>query len=633
MTQDTPLTEQAQTEDEKLLQKACQLDPTLYQSVLTAEQFESLFEFYADVFNALAEDLSLQAVLDKLCLAAEKLLPNAIATIMFLDEHGKLQVKAAPSVPESGIRALNNLEPGPHSGSCGNVIYRQEPVFVENTLKDERWQDIRELAINFDLRACWSMPIQVGDKIIGTFALTSFEQRMPNAFQHKLLEMGAQIVSIAYRRSKLEEDVAFLAYHDPLTGLKNRKQLEKDIEAYIQASNGEPYSLILLGLNRFKAINDTYGHNMGDRVLQAIGQCIERFVNNEFPLYRVGSDEFALIFKRKNCDVPMVEAYVENLARCIRRVIEVDHHHFYLSASFGIACALGKQHFYQLMKEADMAMYAAKANPNKCYAFYDPSMAQKVVDEAELDRDLHRALEERQFVLYYQPLMDATGNKVRSLEALIRWQHPEKGLIPPFKFIPLAEETGMISQITQWVVDQVISDLKNWHRRGLDQFMISINISGQEFNKQQISLLIDKIQQADLAPFFEFELTEGYFMGYEDASIELLEMIRSSGISIAIDDFGTGYSSLSYLKRFPVDKLKVDQSLVRDIVVDENDQAIVEAVVAMSHALKLKVVAEGVETLAHQKLLENKGIDYLQGYLYAKPKPAVLVEKFIRQHV
>jgi len=456
---------------------------------------------------------------------------------------------------------------------------------------------------------------------------------MPNTFQHKLLEMGAQIASIALRRQRLESRVHFLAYHDLLTELKNRVQLEKDVEQRIQEREGEPYSLILIGLDRFKAINDAHGHDIGDRVLQSVARCLENFVQGEFPLYRVGSDEFAILFQRKHCDISMVADYVENLVSCIRQVIQVDEHQFYLSASVGIACALEKKRFYDLMKEADMAMYAAKANPNKCYAFYDETMAQKVSLEAELDRDLHTALEERQFVLYYQPLMDASGEKVCSLEALIRWHHPTKGLISPFQFIPIAEDTGIISQITHWVVEQAISDLKSWHSKGLDQFMISVNLSGQEFNQQQVSSLIEKIQQAGLAPFFEFELTEGYFMGYEESSIELLEMIRTNGISIAIDDFGTGYSSLSYLKRFPVDKVKIDQSLVRDIVEDENDQAIVDAVIAMSHALHLKVVAEGVETEAHQELLEDKGIDYLQGYLYAKPKPAVSVEKFIRQHI
>lgn len=612
---------------------ACALDETFYGQKLSVEQFESLFELESEILEMLALNQPLQEILDKICLLAEELVPNALATIMLLDDKGLLQVQAAPNVPAEGVRALNNLEPGPHNGSCGNAIYQEKPVFVENALTDDRWKHLRQMAVDFNLRACWSMPIRSADnQVIGSFALTSFEHRLPNLFQHKVLEMGAHIASIALKRERLESRLKYLAYHDPLTGLFNRVKLEEDVEERIADNTGEPYSLILFGLDRFKAINDAHGHDMGDHVLTAVARCLEGYVKNEFPLYRVGSDEFAILFQRKDCTLPMVENYVKALVDCLEDVIEVDEHQFYLSASVGIACALQKESFYDLMKEADMAMYQAKGNKYCRYAFYDDSIAQKVSLEESLMRDLHIALEQGQFVLYYQPLMEASGQKVRSLEALIRWQHPEKGLVPPFQFIPIAEESGLISKITPWVVQQAIADLQHWHEKGLKDFIISVNISGQEFNFQQIQMLIEMIEEAGLNAFFEFELTEGYFMGYEETSIKLLELIRSHGISIAIDDFGTGYSSLSYLKRFPVNKVKIDQSLVRDIVKDENDQVIVDAVIVMSHALGLKVVAEGVETEAHQAFLENKGVDFLQGYLYAKPKPAVLIDKFLKTH-
>lgn len=613
---------------------SCALGETFYGQTLTVAEFESIYQLQSEVLEELAQGRSLNEILDKLCLLAEKLVPNALASIMLLDEETrKLNVAAAPSIPEEGRSKLNNLQPGPHSGSCGNVIYQSKPVFVENTLEDDRWKDIKSLAYEFDLKACWSMPVSNKESIVGTFALTSFEHRMPNLFQHKVLETCAHIVGIALRYQKMDEELKYLAYHDPLTGLANRTKLELDVTRRIETAKGAPFSMILMGIDRFKSINDTHGHDVGDQVLKQIARRIESYVDGEFTVYRVGSDEFAILFSRPNCDYPMVESFCEALIHHIENPFQIQDSLFYLSASIGVACALNKQKFYDLMKEADTAMYAAKAGHGRQCRFFDAEMSEKVARDAMLERDLHYAIKNNEFVLYYQPLMDHTGQKVRSLEALIRWQHPQRGMIPPFEFIPLAEDIGIIDQITHWVVDQAIADIARWHEKGLSGFAVSVNVSGQEFNPMQIQSLVEKVEGSGLSPFFEFELTEGYLMKHAEESITLLEFIRSHGISIAMDDFGTGYSSLAYLKRFPVDKLKIDQSLVRDMVEDENDQVIVHAVIAMAHALKLKVVAEGVETQAHQEKLGHEGIDYLQGYLYAKPKPAVLVEKFIRQHL
>nr|WP_256370037.1 EAL domain-containing protein [Hydrogenovibrio sp. JE_KL2] len=256
-------------------------------------------------------------------------------------------------------------------------------------------------------------------------------------------------------------------------------------------------------------------------------------------------------------------------------------------------------------------------------------MADKVQEQVQLERDLHRAIRDDEFEVFYQPVMGGDGQSIHSMEALIRWHHPQKGLIAPNVFIPLAEEAGLIPQISCLVVEHALKFMSNLKAKNLPLHRVSINLSGREFNHKHINELMSLIEDQGLTGYFEFELLESYLMENAEEVISLLDSVRKRGISIAIDDFGTGYSSLSYLKKFPVDKIKIDQSLVKDIVFDHNDLEISKAVVAMARSLGLSVVAEGVETEAHSLLLSELGVDYLQGYFFSKPVPASEMEVFL----
>ncbi|MDX1796873.1 MAG: GGDEF domain-containing phosphodiesterase, partial [Hydrogenovibrio sp.] len=299
--------------------------------------------------------------------------------------------------------------------------------------------------------------------------------------------------------------------------------------------------------------------------------------------------------------------------------------------SKGFAYSLSSEDsFMELIKRADTAMYAAKESNDQNYAVFTPEMAEKVQGQLQLERDLHKAINNDEFEVYFQPIMESDGKKVHSLEALIRWHHPVNGLIPPNIFIPIAEESGIIHKISTIVVDQVLDFLQMLETDEVPLCRISVNISGREFNPTHIYGLMDKIRSKGLNDCFEFEMLESYLMGNAEDVISLLEEVRSTGISIAIDDFGTGYSSLSYLKKFPIDKIKIDQSLIKDIIFDSNDLAITKAVVAIARSLNLKVVAEGVETEEHSTLLSVVGIDFLQGYHFAKPMPRLEAEQYIK---
>jgi len=608
--------------------KECPLDSD---SKVSFDELEKLYQLQRDVLEGVALGDDYFQVLNKLCRLSEEMVPNSLASIMMLDDSGLLQVLTAPSIPENGVKALNNLAPGPNAGSCGNTVYRQSPTFVSNVLTDEKWKNLRQLAVDFGLGACWSMPVRVDEeKIVGTFALTSFEPRTPNIFQRRLLDTCAFIIGIVVRRLRSEEALDYRIKHDALTGLPNREQLENDVNALMH--NNTDFYLLICGLNRFKSINDSHGHDVGDRVLIELSKRMSGlFEESDKVLYRVGGDEFIFVIPRLNSLPDLVEIE-EGLKSVFIDSIKVNQLSFYLSASTGVSKfnPEAPTTFYTLMKQADMAMYAAKEKGGQQVVKFKPEMSVNVEDSLALEGELYEAIKDNCFEVYYQPIINSRTHKVENLEALIRWNHPVKGVISPLKFISIAEEMGVIQEITKIVLRTVLKDLNTFDEVGLSGIQVSINISGKSFNPTPIDELITKIVKAGRESQIEFELTENYIMSHAEDALLLLANIRRAGISLAIDDFGTGYSSLSYLKQFAVDKLKIDQSLVRDIPEDESDKAIARAVVAVAHSLGLKVVAEGVETEEHKSILEDENVDLLQGYLFSKPQPKSLVIETIK---
>ncbi|MEA1990142.1 MAG: EAL domain-containing protein [Pseudomonadota bacterium] len=598
---------------------------------VTFEELEQLYTLQRDILEGVALGSDYITVLNQLCTMAEKMVPDSLASIMMLDDANKLQVLTAPSIPEMGLNALNNLEPGPHAGSCGNTVYRQSPTFVSNVLTDEKWKNLHQLAKDFGLGACWSMPVRVqAGEIVGTFALTSFQPSSPNIFQRRLLDTCAYIVGIVVRRLKSEEALAYRVNHDALTGLPNREQLENDVNALIL--NNSKFDLVICGLNRFKSINDSHGHDVGDKVLVEVAIRLNSLLSQcNCQLYRVGGDEFIFV-AQKNCSEFRIEELEGKVKSVFMEPVQIENLSFYLSVSSGVSSFNPEEPttFYTLMKQADMAMYVSKSLGGQELVAFKPEMSVNVEDTLALEGELHEAIKDNCFEVYYQPIVNGKTNRIENLEALIRWNHPVKGVISPLKFIYIAEEMGVIQDITKLVLQTVLSDLEFFDKVAIPNMQVSINISGKGFNQAPIDELLNEIVNANRAAQIEFELTENYIMSHAEDALLLLANIRQSGISLAIDDFGTGYSSLSYLKKFSVDKLKIDQSLIRDLPDDEGDKAIAKAVIALAHSLGLKVVAEGVETERHQAVLDGENIDYLQGYYFAKPQPRTLVIETIK---
>ncbi len=450
-------------------------------------------------------------------------------------------------------------------------------------------------------------------------------------------------------RKKTEEQIRFLAYFDVLTGLPNR-QLFKEYatQALAQAQQKqEKVGLIYLDLDQFKRINDTLGHTAGDELLVTIANFLKDSLRasditaklniNEFstqPLSRLGGDEFTILLPGL-IDNHQAASVAKRIMKRLNQPIRIEDQEFYVTSSMGIAIYPEDGNSLEaLLKNADTAMYHAKEDGRNAYSFYAKKMSFRTIERLGLEAKLKKALEKDQLILHYQPQVDSITRELIGLEALVRWADPQKGLIPPGQFIPIAEETGLILPIGNRVLEIACAQAKAWQKNGYHPIPISVNISSHQFQQQN---LLETVQQAlhtsGLKPeYLELELTESAVMHNVEKTIATLQNLKKIGLKLSIDDFGTGYSSMSYLKRFPLDTLKIDRSFVKDITTDPNDAAIIKAIVALSKSLGLKTIAEGVETEEQANFITQEGCDQIQGYLISKPLPTDQITAFFKRN-
>lgn len=432
--------------------------------------------------------------------------------------------------------------------------------------------------------------------------------------------------------SRAEKRVHELAYHDALTGLPNRTLFMERLGELLThpRREGHMLAILFLDLDRFKLINDTLGHDVGDLLLKAVAERIQRCVRSRDIVARLGGDEFTIILDGVK-STKVIASVAEKICSALADPFVFMEQEMYVTTSIGISIyPVDGKDIGTLMKYADTAMYRAKEYRGN-YQFYEHGMEAAVTKRLELERELRRALERDEFVLYYQPQADLMTGKIESIEALLRWQHPERGLIPPSEFIPLAEETGLIIDIGDWVLRTACMQVQSWRQRGFDPLRVAINLSGRQLEKQDlVKKVADALTESGLPPGqLELEITESVIMKRAEEVISLLRQLKELGIKLAIDDFGIGYSSLNYLKRFPVDMLKIDRSFLQDIDTDPYDVAIITGIIALAQSLRLKVIAEGVETRDQHAFLKEQKCDLMQGYYLSKPLPAMLFEERI----
>lgn len=442
-------------------------------------------------------------------------------------------------------------------------------------------------------------------------------------------------VNVAADITKIKESEAKLRHmsqHDALTDLPNRQLYKVLLDHAIKHNQeGQHTAVLMIDLDRFKHVNETMGHQAGDQLLMQVARRLRNVIADSHLLARVGGDEFAIMIE--NCQHQgEVERVAMRIVTALEDAVDLDGHNFFTTASIGIT--LYPEHGFDsetLIKNADTAVHQAKDDGRNNYAFYQPEQTQVIEQWVRLEPDLRRALALDQFRVFYQPQIDARTGKISGVEALLRWQHPVDGLMPPGMFLPIIEEIGLMNQVGNWVLEQACAQAAEWKKAGYPIFRISVNIAGQQILSQSlVSTISTLLIKYDMEPDqLELEILENIVMKHADAAQPVLNKLRDLGVRLALDDFGTGYSSLSYLKMLPVQKVKIDQSLVRDIPDDPNDEAIAKAIIALSHSLNLSVCAEGVETEEQKAFLRKENCDQLQGYLISRPIPAAELTQWL----
>jgi len=434
---------------------------------------------------------------------------------------------------------------------------------------------------------------------------------------------------------KLQRDaLEYQACHDALTGLPNRLLFLDRLDQYIHKAhrNQQKVAVLFIDMDRFKEINDSLGHVFGDKAIKEVARRMESKMRQSDTIARFGGDEFVMIFNDINDSISIVNI-VQKMMQSMDDPISIEGHSIYVTLSIGISIYPDDANTSDnLLKNADAAMYKAKNDGRNTYKFYTEDMTEKAFERMALESSLRKAVKDDDFMLYFQPQVNGESDKIIGMEVLLRWKHKSMDFIPPDKFIPVAEETGLIIPLGKWILRTCMQQVVNWYSKGLHPGRLAINISMIQLQKDDfVSMLKMMLQETMCQPrWLEIEVTESQIMKDPEQTILMLQEISRLGIDISIDDFGTGYSSLSYLKRLPIDTLKIDRSFIQDIPKEEEDVAIVKAVIALARSLNLRVIAEGVETEEQKAFLVKNGCMNIQGYLYAKPMPADAIEKILR---
>lgn len=738
----------------KLIPQA--LTPSLCDQDLSESEQQEILHLQQQILAAVAQNFDHLAVIRQVCLLEEQLLPDAVASVMLLDEQKLLQLYVAPSVPAEAAVRLNNLRPGPHAGSCGNAVYRGEAVFVSNTHHDPRWRELRPLALDFGLMACWSMPIRsAGQQILGTFALSSFIGREPGAFHRKILEIGASIIGIVLERQRQEQTLSllgkvfessnqaimltdsqagilevnrafsdmtgysaaevkgrrpsllssgrhdrtfyqnmwrslqergywqgevwnrrksgevypewlsitaireagqitnyvsfffdiseqkatqarleFLTCHDPLTELPNRLIVQEQLsQAMVSSARRQlQAALLYLDLDDFRSINASLGQAVGDQLLRAVAMRLCQLLGEQCPLGRLDSDEFAIVLAGvKDLDQPAELA--EQIIQAFLKPFVIAGHELICTLSIGIALyPEDGEDSDSLLKKADSAMSHAKQDGRNTFRFYSESMNRDAAAHLQLRTGLRRALAQNELFLEYQPQVELMSGRVIGVEALVRWQHPQLGRIAPADFIGVAEQSGLIVPLGEWVLQQACAQAAAWQRAG-QSLVVAVNLSGVQFKRGDlVDCVAAALLEHGLDPaLLELELTETILIEGTEHVLNNLQRLKALGVQLSIDDFGTGYSSLAYLSRLPVDKLKIDQSFVRSLREVPANATIVRMVVQMARSLGIRSIAEGVEDAQARDFLLANQCDEAQGYWFSRPLPAETLTQLLQR--
>ncbi len=572
---------------------------------ITPEQYEKILNIQASILQKLALNHDYNDILQHLCLLIENLLSNAVASIMILDKETNLMsVLCAPSIPASGIKALANLRPGEGSGSCGNAIFHKKPQYVLNAFKDERWTDLRDIAYDFNLCSCWSMPIiDEENQVIGTFALSSFEHRMPALFHKRVLETAAFLVNLVLKNQNREEKIQHMLYYDDLTGLHNKRYLEKMLQ-----KNDEKI-LLLFDINNFSYVNNTYGFEIGDKLLKKVAEIFQNQLECS-NISKLESDKFAVVLD-KNVDINERVSKMKEFFYSQEIIID----DITLNISFTFGAAQGTKDLYI---NAVIALKQAKQNGKSSLHLFNTQEELIAYDKRksfiESNNILHHALQYSEITPYFQGIHDNTTGKITKFESLARIEHNSQ-LISPYEFIEPAHLSGLLPEITKIMVDKSFQIMSQYN------YTFSINLTEDDLSKHYIlEYLQKKSKEYNIAPKrVILEILEGISASGKKNHIAQLSALKKEGYLLAIDDFGTEYSNFERVLELEIDFLKIDAKYIKDIDTNKKSYEITKAIVFFAKNAGIPCVAEFVHKKEVQDIMLELDIEYSQGFYFNEP--------------
>lgn len=586
-------------------------------------------QFRSRMLELVVREDDLQTILNQIVAGIEQLNPSMFCLIALLDDKKQLHIASALSLPDGFVQAFEGMKIGMGAGSIGTAAYTKQRVIVEDIMTHPYWNKNRDIAQKYGIGSSWAEPI-IGSKgtVLGAFGIYHHEAHAPDEYDMTLIEQSASLISIALERSESVTKIAHLAYYDDVTGLPNRRFLFEQLKRSMAMNleSGANSALMYLDLDQFKTVNDSRGHDVGDLLLNEVANRLKANLHAADTIARVGGDEFVVLVEHLSSELieaaKQVEVVADRILKVMNKPFTIAKQKHHCSASVGITL-FGQQKMdaEDVLQQSDIAMFQAKKAGRNTFCFFDPKMQANITALVGLETELRKAISEDQLVLYYQVQVDHLGQPFGA-EALIRWIHPQRGMVSPAEFIPLAEETGLIIPIGAWVLDMACAQIKAWQKdTSTRELTLSVNISAKQFRQTDfVEQVKYSIQKYGIDPMhLRLELTESMLLENVEETVEYMNALGQIGVQFSLDDFGTGYSSLQYLKRLPLYQLKIDQSFVRDIVTDSHDRTIVRTIIAMAQSMYIGVIAEGVETHEQRELLLSNGCRRYQGYFFGKP--------------
>ena len=596
--------------------------------VSVLQERQTLLERLFRIQRSISHRLPISDVLDSITEGAAELVGDDTASLRVRDEtdHSRTLLLSSSGIDPSVMASISHASVD--KGVSGQAILRGRLVIAEDYAA---YPYAHQLLATHGMRSAMAAPVYRNGVVVGSLLVGSFQPRSYSVAEQEVLLAFAEHASLALNDAaavdgmrRAFDDAMHQATHDPLTGLPNRSLVLDRLDQALGRSqrSGGRVTVLFADLDRFKVVNDSFGHSVGDGVLLSIADRLRQAVRPHDTVGRLAGDEFIIICEELTDREALHVA--ERIADAVAQPILLDGRETVITASIGIAHAEPDTRAEDMLRDSDVAMYRAKERGRARIELFDADMRRRMMDRLEMERSLRTAIGAGDLRLVYQPIVAFGGWEVMAAEALVRWEHPERGVVEPAEFIPLAEESGLILPLGRWVLTEACRQLAVWRAAGRPKLRVTVNLSARQFSDPDlIAVVAEALARAQLPPdALWLEITESVLMEEVKVTSDTLIALKRLGVHLAIDDFGTGYSSLSYLKRFPVDLLKIDRSFINGLGTDPEDGAIVLAIVSLAQALRLEVVAEGVEHFHQLEALHRLGCDAVQGFLLAPPRPA-----------